>query len=304
MKKLIFTLLAACGLSASAGNLWIVGNATPQNWDLDKATTLLSTPEAPNVYTGTLYLMAGQDADNNNRTFKFMSVPDYDDKTSPQYAAVKGTSLVDGSVDLAEATSDNDFSQLYVNEDANYVITVNLDTKKITVVKSPYQDTHIDVCSLYIVGDVTPAKEDEWVPMKGIPMYQNQEAPYEYATGKVALKGGTFKIACALKGASSWNNECYYFCDKTDGDKMALNLSGDPQWSIPEAANYSLKADLNTHVLAIDKVTTTGIESVEADASDAPAEYYTLTGIRISAPAAGQVCIVKRGTKVSKVLVK
>ena len=65
-----------------------------------------------------------------------------------------------------------------------------------------------------------------------------------------------------------------------------------------------MAVNLNTSAIAIDKVTTTGIESVEADASDAPAEYYTLTGIRISAPAAGQVCIVKRGAKVSKVLVK
>lgn len=291
MKKLIFTLLAACGLSASAGNLWIIGPATSYGWSTDDATALLSTEAEPDVYLGTLYLKAGED-------FKFMTAPDFG---NTEIGAAPDATLVDGTIDLVSGTNDEGYGKLQVAEDANYAITVNTATMKATVVKSPYQDSEIGVCGLYIVGDPAP---DGWDVMKGLPLYQNQEKPYEYATGKVALKTGNFKIARALKGACSFGSQYFYFRDADDASKVALDQEGDLQWNIAEAGNYNVAVNLNTSAIAIDKVTTTGIESIEADASDAPAEYYTLTGIRISAPAAGQVCIVKRGTKVSKVLVK
>lgn len=44
-----------------------------------------------------------------------------------------------------------------------------------------------------------------------------------------------------------------------------------------------------------------GVENVVVDSTDAPAEYYTLQGIRVSAPAPGNIYIVRRGDKVSKV---
>lgn len=46
-----------------------------------------------------------------------------------------------------------------------------------------------------------------------------------------------------------------------------------------------------------------GIADIEA-ASDNAAEYYTIGGIRIANPAAGQLYIVKQGNKTSKVIVK
>lgn len=46
-----------------------------------------------------------------------------------------------------------------------------------------------------------------------------------------------------------------------------------------------------------------GIDGVEADDADAPAEYYNMQGMRIDRPAAG-VCIVRRGAKVAKVFVR
>ncbi len=49
--------------------------------------------------------------------------------------------------------------------------------------------------------------------------------------------------------------------------------------------------------------TTTGIGNVAVD-TDAPAEYYNLQGVRIARPAAGSVCIVRRGNTVSKTIVR
>lgn len=51
--------------------------------------------------------------------------------------------------------------------------------------------------------------------------------------------------------------------------------------------------------------TITPVTEVSADASaDAPAEYYTLQGIRIDAPVPGTVCIVRRGSAVTKELIR
>lgn len=44
-----------------------------------------------------------------------------------------------------------------------------------------------------------------------------------------------------------------------------------------------------------------GVEDVVVDPADAPAEYYTLQGIRVAAPAPGNIYIVRQGTTVRKV---
>ncbi|MDE6137566.1 MAG: SusF/SusE family outer membrane protein [Muribaculaceae bacterium] len=291
MKKTVIALFAACSLSAGAGNLWIIGPATSYGWSTDDATALLSTGAEPDVYTGTLYLKAGED-------FKFMTVPDFG---NTEIGAAPDATLVDGTIALASGTDDSGYAKLQVPESANYAITVNTAAMTATMVKSPYQDSEIGVCGLYMVGSAMP---EGWDVMKGLPLYQDPERPYEYASGKVALNAGTFKIARELKGACSWDARYWYFRDADDASKVALGQDGDLQWEIADAGNYNVNVNLNTSAISIAKAAGTGIESVEADASDAPAEYYTVTGIRIPAPAAGQVCIVKRGTKVSKVLVK
>lgn len=50
---------------------------------------------------------------------------------------------------------------------------------------------------------------------------------------------------------------------------------------------------------------TTAVSDVSADTdADAAAEYYTLQGIRVDAPVPGTVCIVRRGTAVTKELIR
>lgn len=49
---------------------------------------------------------------------------------------------------------------------------------------------------------------------------------------------------------------------------------------------------------------TAGIGNVTADSEDAPAEYYDLRGIRVSTPRAGELYIVRSGSKVTKAIVR
>ena len=47
---------------------------------------------------------------------------------------------------------------------------------------------------------------------------------------------------------------------------------------------------------------TSGVESVEAAQTEAPAEYFNLQGIRVANPEAGQLYILRQGNNVSKVI--
>lgn len=47
-----------------------------------------------------------------------------------------------------------------------------------------------------------------------------------------------------------------------------------------------------------------GVESTESDEADAPAEYYSMQGLRLGAPARGVPTIVRRGSKVTKIVVR
>lgn len=57
----------------------------------------------------------------------------------------------------------------------------------------------------------------------------------------------------------------------------------------------------NTAAAPLPDYLSSGVEDVVVDPADAPAEYYTLQGIRVAAPAPGNIYIVRQGTTVSKV---
>ncbi|MDE6317974.1 MAG: hypothetical protein K2L73_06205, partial [Muribaculaceae bacterium] len=54
----------------------------------------------------------------------------------------------------------------------------------------------------------------------------------------------------------------------------------------------------------IDNPTVTGVENVEINGEDTEAEYFNLQGVRVAAPQAGHVYIMRRGSTATKVLVK
>lgn len=82
--------------------------------------------------------------------------------------------------------------------------------------------------------------------------------------------------------------------------KVDVNASDAKSWAIAPGT-YKIVFNYKDMNMTID--TPTGIESVEADANVA-AEYYTIMGVRVAEPKAGQIYIVKRGDKVSKMIMK
>ncbi len=75
-------------------------------------------------------------------------------------------------------------------------------------------------------------------------------------------------------------------------------------WNGPDG--QSLEANMVTSITFIDNKPSTGIEDIITDKTDinAPAEYYNIQGMKVKNPTPGNIYIVRKGGKVSKMLVK
>ena len=89
---------------------------------------------------------------------------------------------------------------------------------------------------------------------------------------------------------------------KLSGKVGVDNLTPDTEYNV--AVSYGLKgAEAKSSSLGTIKTLTTGIEDIAIDDA-ASAEYFNLQGVRVAQPEAGQIYIVRRGGKATKVLVK
>ncbi|MDE7396578.1 MAG: SusF/SusE family outer membrane protein [Muribaculum sp.] len=288
VKQLLLAATLLIGfMFAKADNLWIIGDATPYGWDTDKATALLSTPADPNVFTGTIYLKGGQE-------FKFMTQPEWG---NDEYGAAPGATLENGTIKLAKGTGDDGYDKIRVSADGNYYISLDVENLTASISLSTYQDTHITLCSLFLVGGATPGG---WSVMQGTPLYQSVEKPYEFSADNLQLSSGSFKIATALKGAGSWNPEYWYFRDADNSGKIALNQDGDLQWEITDETKYNVAVNIQAQTISIKKISTTGINNVVSD--ETVSEYYSLTGIKVTNPHNG-LYIRKTGNHTEKVYI-
>lgn len=283
--KLIFVaVMAASAVSVYAQErtdlLWVLGDATPYGWSCDDATALVADTDGK-VYTGTMYLEAGKD-------FKFLTKYDFGN-AEYRAAVASATPDADGKVALV-FTADGDDNKIQVAESANYLIKVDTEALEATIIKSDYQATQVPYASLFVVGSVL---ESGYSVDKGLVLTQNVENPVEFAVSKASLKSGSFKIATALKGAGTWTGKYWYFCSVDDPAVMVLNQNGDNQWAVTEDGNYDIKANIDTNEISITKSVVAGVETVEADGldCDAPAQYYSIDGRRVTAPAAGSLVI-------------
>ncbi|HAP29919.1 MAG TPA: hypothetical protein DCR26_07335 [Porphyromonadaceae bacterium] len=62
------------------------------------------------------------------------------------------------------------------------------------------------------------------------------------------------------------------------------------------------KASKNMHARIVFPSDDSAINSVSADAANAPVEYFSLQGVRVTRPAAGQVVIRRQGADATKVV--
>ena len=278
-------LLAASTLTVQAAErLLIVGDGVWGGWSIDNSIVMMNDAAQPDVFTATVSLKANSD-------FKFLTETEWG---KLEYrAGDAGVTLSDGvSVALVSSDDNSNDNKFQVGETANYSIVCDLAAKTVTVTKAAYQDDEIKHTALWLVGSATTGG---WDLGKATMILPSDDNPMVFR-GTVDLLEGEMKIAV---NKYTGFNQTFYLKDAADETKMVFG-GDDNKWNIAKAGQYDVEADVKNLTISIKEHTSTGINNMETTAT-ATAEYFTLSGVRLSAPAKG-ICVKRLGNRVVKTI--
>ena len=277
-----------------SGNLFLVGDNTPGQWRLNDATPLVRVDNS-NIFSALLHL-------TSNGSFKIATDRngDYSQKFFFRDANDYGRVSEDG-------TGDRQWS---VDEDGDYVVTVDMQNRTISIQKQGGQNVNpepspINVYSgnLFLVGDNTPG---QWRLWEATPLLRVGSSDIFSATLYLTASG-SFKIATDRDGDYS---QKFFFRDANDYGRVSEDGTGDRQWSVGSDANYTVSVNMQNMTISIRTADQsnargfsgadefTSINNVETSYVDDDV-YYTLQGVRVSNPDKGVYVI-----KGKKVIVK
>lgn len=286
LRKMFCSLvLAATVLTANAADrLLIVGEAVWGGWSIDNSIVMFNSTENPDVFKATVNLKA-------NGTFKFLTTTDWGNL---EYrAGDNDVTLAEGVASPLVSTEENsNDKQFKVSETANYDIVCNLTAKTIVVKKAGYQTNPLKHTALWMVGPATPGG---WSISDGTMLVPTVDNPMVFR-GTVDLLKGEMKIAV---NKHTGYGQTFYLRDAADDAKMVFG-GDDNKWNIAKAGQYDVEAYVKNLTISIKEHTSTGINNMETTAT-ATAEYFTLSGVRLSAPAKG-ICVKRLGNKVVKTI--
>jgi starch-binding outer membrane protein SusE/F len=204
--------------------LWIVGDATPNGWNINDPNKLRVDRSNPYVFTYNEVLKAGEfkfpTSTGNWGTDFYMPLVNYPDLTSNGLQLVRG-----GSPDL----------KWKIIEPGAYKIKLDLETMKIDIKPfTPY-------AKLWMVGDATPAG---WNIDNPTPLVKDASNPNIF-TWEGALKVGEMKIPTAT---GNWGTDYFMPVVANEGVtstemKFVPGGSPDNKWKITEAGNYKITID-------------------------------------------------------------
>ena len=278
-------LLAASTLTVQAAErLLIVGDGVWGGWSIDNSIVMMNDAAQPDVFTATVSLKANSD-------FKFLTETEWG---KLEYrAGDAGVTLSDGvSAALVSSDDNSNDNKFQVGETANYSIVCDLAAKTVTVTKAAYQDDEIKHTALWLVGSATTGG---WELGKATMILPSDDNPMVFR-GTVDLLEGEMKIAV---NKYTGYGQTFYLRDAADKTKMVFG-GDDNKWNIAKAGQYDVEADVKNLTISIKEHTSTGINNMETTAT-ATAEYFTLSGVRLSAPAKG-ICVKRLGNRVVKTI--
>lgn len=278
-------LLAASTLTVQAAErLLIVGDGVWGGWSIDNSIVMMNDAAQPDVFTATVSLKANSD-------FKFLTETEWG---KLEYrAGDAGVTLSDGvSAALVSSDDNSNDNKFQVGETANYSIVCDLAAKTVTVTKAAYQDDEIKHTALWLVGSATTGG---WDLGKATMILPSDDNPMVFR-GTVDLLEGEMKIAV---NKYTGYGQTFYQRDAADNTKMTFG-GDDNKWNISKAGQYDVEADVKNLTISIKEHTSTGITNM-ATTANATADYFTLSGVRLSAPAKG-ICIKRQGNRVVKTI--
>lgn len=202
--------------------LFMVGSAAPNGWDITNATELVQNPDNLYEFTYTGVLNPGE--------FKF---PVNRNSDWGQDMFMK----VDDSHMYLHHGGDPDDSKWSIDKKGYYTITLNLLDLTIS----------INRLKLYMVGSATPIG---WDISNSIEMTEDGTDGCIF-TYNGPMTAGEFKFP--VNRNSDWGQDMYM---KVDDTHMYLHHGGDPddnKWVLAEEGNYSIIANVETLTISIQK---------------------------------------------------
>lgn len=287
--KRIFScaVLAASVLTANAAleadRLMMVGESVWCGYSKDNSV-VLSNDENPGIFKATVYIS------NEGDGFKFLTHNDWGGELCPESNDVVMESGVEYKLCKNEG-ADNKFK---VKDAANYDIVCDVENETITVTKSAYQEKQVKISGLWLVGDATPGG---WSLEAGTSMTQDAANPFKF-TATVEMNAGEFKFAI---NKYTGFDQTMFVKDADDATKMVFG-GEDNKWTIDEAGKYDIAVDVDALTISITKSTSDGISNVETAGKSAPAEFFTLGGVKVSKLTPGNVYVKRQGGKTVKVV--
>ena len=278
-------LLAASTLTVQAAErLLIVGDGVWGGWSIDNSIVMMNDAAQPDVFTATVSLKANSD-------FKFLTETEWG---KLEYrAGDAGVTLSDGvSAALVSSDDNSNDNKFQVGETANYSIVCDLAAKTVTVTKAAYQDDELKHTALWLVGSATTGG---WDLGKATMILPSDDNPMVFR-GTVDLLEGEMKIAV---NKYTGFGQTFYQRDAADDTKMTFG-GDDNKWNISKAGQYDVEADVKNLTISIVEHVANGITNM-ATTANATADYFTLSGVRLSAPAKG-ICIKRQGNRVVKTI--
>ena len=278
-------LLAASTLTVQAAErLLIVGDGVWGGWSIDNSIVMMNDAAQPDVFTATVSLKANSD-------FKFLTETEWG---KLEYrAGDAGVTLSDGvSAALVSSDDNSNDNKFQVGETANYSIVCDLAAKTVTVTKAAYQDDELKHTALWLVGSATTGG---WELGKATMILPSDDNPMVFR-GTVDLLEGEMKIAV---NKYTGYGQTFYQRDAADDTKMTFG-GDDNKWNISKAGQYDVEADVKNLTISIVEHVANGITNM-ATTANATADYFTLSGVGLSAPAKG-ICIKRQGNRVVKTI--
>ena len=201
-------------------NIYMVGDATPNGWDIGNSTKLLQDPDNPYIFTYTGVMNAGD--------FKF---PVNQNSDWGQDIYMK---LSDSTIYLHHGGAPDD-SKWTITKKGHYIIKLNLMDNTISMART----------KLYMVGSATPIG---WSIDKAVELTEDATngCIFTYTGPMVA---GEFKFP--VNRNSDWGQDMYERLDDTHMYRHKGGASDDNKWNIIKGGNYVITANIETLTINI-----------------------------------------------------
>ena len=196
-------------------HIYVVGDASPNGWDIGNATELIQDQENPAIFTYTGVMKPGDFKFPVNRNSDWSQDMFMRQSDSTMYIHHNGTT---------------DDSKWTITKKGLYVIKLNIIDNTITISRT----------KLFMVGSATPIG---WSIDKAIELTEDgtDGCIFTYSGPMVA---GEFKFP--VNRNSDWGQDMYQRLDDTHMYRHKGGASDDNKWNITTAGNYVITANIET----------------------------------------------------------